>query len=141
MSSPRTILQNDYSQGSAKTEVTIAIVNPSNLRQITYVKRIKIDTGFNGGFYIRESEMSQLDIIGVKPRVGGTTLADNRRVTSHNCFGYLQKIGNYQLPSPGIEISIVFQGTSPEGLLGLEAISNWIVTFDGPAESFKIDSP
>jgi hypothetical protein len=65
-------------------------------------------------------------------------LAGNVPVTAHHCFGYLQKIGNYELPPPGIEITLVFQGNRAQGLLGLEAISHWVVTFDGPAQSFKI---
>lgn len=139
MSSPHTILQRDYSQGRAITNARIVVRNPDNLRQITFTKKIMVDTGFDAGCYIRESEMSQLDIIGVRPSVGKVTLADNKKVASHYCLGYLERIGGYELPSPGIEITVVFQGTDPEGLLGLEVLSNWIVTFDGPAQSFKIE--
>ena len=56
------------------------------------------------------------------------------------CVGFLQRIGNHSLQPPGIEITIVFQGTKPRGLLGLEAISNWVVMFDGPSQNFKITS-
>jgi hypothetical protein len=138
MSSPRTILQKDYSEGRAIADVKIAVINPDNFRQITFEKKAKIDTGFDAGFHIQESEMSQLAPIGVRPAVGPITLAGNIPATAYHCFGYLQKIGDYELPPPGIEITLVFQGTRPQGLLGLEAISNWVVTFDGPAQSFKI---
>ena len=141
MSSPRSILRKGYSSGRAITDVRIAVVNPDNFRQVTFEKRVKIDTGFDAGFHIQESEMSQIATIGVRPAVGTVTLAGNIPATARHCFGNLQRIGDYDLPAPGIEITIVFQGTRPEGLLGLEAINNWIVTFDGPAQSFSIACP
>lgn len=138
MSSSRTILKKAYSEGRAITDARVAVINPDNLRQVTLQKKVKIDTGFDAGFHVQESEMSQLDIIGIKPAIGNYMLAGNIPVTAHYCFGYLQKIGDHELPPPGIEITLVFQGTRTQGLLGLEAISNWIVIFDGPAQSLKI---
>lgn len=142
MSSPQTIVQRDYSQGRAIIDVRVAVINQENHRQVTFSgRRIKIDTGFDAGFHIRESEMSQLATIGIRPVVGPVTLAGNMPATARFCFGYLQKIGDHELPAPGVEITIVFQGTNPEGLLGLEAIGNWVVTFNGPSQSFTIDRP
>ena len=138
MSYSRTIVRQDYSDGKAITDVKVAVINPDNLRQITFEKKVQLDTGFDAGFHIMESEKAQLELIGVRPPIGKVTLAGNVTASAHYCFGYLQKIGDYQLPPPGIEITLVFQGDKPTGLLGLEAMSGWIVTFDGPAQSFRI---
>lgn len=119
-------------------DVRVVVINPQNLRQIAFNKRVKIDTGFDAGFHIRESEMADLQTIGVRTTVGNVTLAGNITKTAYYCFGYLQRIGDYMLPAPGIEITLVFQGDRTEGLIGLESISNWIVTFDGPSQQFKI---
>jgi hypothetical protein len=138
MSSPQTILQKKYSEGRAITDVEIAVVNPLNYRQVVLQKKVQIDTGFDSGAHIRESEVGELATIGIKPTIGVVKLAGNVSAKAQYCLGYLQKIGNHSLPAPGIEITLVFQGTTPHGLLGLEAISKWIVTFDGPAQFFKI---
>jgi hypothetical protein len=138
MSKSVNILEKKYSDGKAITDVRIAVINSHNLRQVTLEKTVKIDTGFDAGFHIQESEISQLDLIGVKPVRGTATLAGDIHVTAYHCFGYLQKIGDFELPPPGIEITLVFQGNRAQGLLGMEAISNWVVTFDGPANSIKI---
>jgi len=138
MSSQRTIVHKDYSDGKAIIDVKVAVINPDNLRQTVFEKKAKLDTGFDAGFHIMESEKAQLDLIGVRPTIGKVSLAGNVNASAQFCFGYLQKIGDYELPPPGIEITLIFQGTRPTGLLGLEAMSGWIVTFDGPAQSFKI---
>ena len=138
MSSPQTVLQKHYSEGKPIADVEISVVNPINSRQVTLQRKVQIDTGFDSGVHIKEAEVSELAIIGVKPHIGSVKLAGNVSAKAHFCLGYLQKIGDYSLPPPGIEITLVFQGTMPQGLLGLEAINNWIVTFNGPAQLFKI---
>jgi hypothetical protein len=138
MSNPGIILQKSYVEGRAIADIEILVVNPVNFRQIILRKRVQIDTGFDSGVHIRETEAGDLAIIGVKPSLGPLKLAGNVVASGQFCLGYLQKIGDYSLPPPGIEITLVFQGTSSQGLLGLEAIKSWIVTFNGPAQSFKI---
>jgi len=132
------ILEKNYSEGRAIADVRVAVLNPDSLRQVTFEAKAKIDTGFDAGFHIRESEMSQLAMIGIRPIAGTVTLAGNVPATAYHCFGYLQRIGDHELPPPGIEIALVFQGNRPQGLLGLEAMSSWTVTFNGPAQSFSI---
>lgn len=138
MSNPATILQKSYSGGKAITDVEIAVTNPVNSRQIILHKTVQIDTGFDLGIHIREIEAGDLAVIGVKPFIGSAKLAGNVVAKAQYCVGYLQKIGSFSLPAPGIEITLVFQGTASHGLLGLEAIKNWTVTFDGPTQSFMI---
>lgn len=140
MTPSTTILQKDYSDGKAMTIVRVAVINPDNLRQTVFETKVKLDTGCDLGFHTMESHKSQLDIIGIKPTIGKVTLAGNVPATAHYCLAYLQKIGDYELPAPGIEVTMVFQGTRSTGLLGLEAMNSWIVTFDGPAQSFRIIS-
>ncbi|MCJ7423530.1 hypothetical protein MUP01_04590 [Candidatus Bathyarchaeota archaeon] len=141
MSSARTILRENYSNGRAMTNIRIAVLNRDGSRQTTIQKRVQIDTGFDSGVQIRESEISELSIIGVKPTHGSVTLAGNIPASAYYCLGYLQRIGEWELPPPGMEIVLVFQGSNREGLLGLEVLSHWIATFDGPNQSFKIVCP
>jgi hypothetical protein len=138
MSKPVTILQKNYLGGKAITDVEIAVTNPVNSRQIILHKTVQIDTGFDLGVHIRETEAVDLAIIGVKPFIGSAKLAGNVVAKAQYCYGYLQKIGGFVLPIPGIEITLVFQGTASSGLLGMEAIKNWNVSFDGPSQSFII---
>lgn len=141
MSSTRTILKENYSDGRAMTNIQILVLNRDGSRQITIRKRVKIDTGFDSGVHIRESEMSELSIIGVKATLGSVTLAGNIPANAHYCLAYLQQIGEWEFPPPGMEIVLVFQGSNREGLLGMEVLSHWITTFDGPNRSFKIVCP
>jgi hypothetical protein len=141
MISTRTILKENYSDGRAMTNIRILVLNRDGSRQITIRKRVKIDTGFDSGVHIRESEMSELSIIGVKATLGSVTLAGNIPTNAHYCLAYLQQIGEWEFPAPGMEIVLVFQGSNREGLLGMEVLSHWITTFDGPNRSFKIVCP
>ena len=138
MSKPQTILQKSYSAGKAITDVEIAIINPVNSRQTVLRKTVQIDTGFDLGVHIKETEAGDLAPIGVKPIIGSAKLAGNVIAKAQYCVGYLQKIGGFILPTPGIEITVVFQGSASNGLLGMEAIKNWNVSFDGPSQSFII---
>ena len=113
-------------------------MNPVNAKQIILRKTVQIDTGFDLGIHIRETEAGDLSLIGVKPLIGSAKLAGNVVAKAQYCVGYLKKIGDFSLPSPGIEITLVFQGSASRGLLGLEAIKSWNVTFDGPGQSFII---
>jgi len=140
MTAPQPILQMNYSQGKAVTDVEIVVFNPINSRQVSYRKRVQIDTGFDSGVHIRELDAGELAMIGITPPRGSVTLAGNVPAQARYCAGYLQKIGDYSLQPPGIPITVVFQGTTQQGLLGLEAIRNWVVEFDGPGQSFKITS-
>jgi hypothetical protein len=140
MTAPQSILQSHYSQGKAITDVEIVVFNPMNSRQVSFKKKVQIDTGFDSGVHMRELDAGELATIGVNPPRGSVTLAGNVPAQARYCVGYLQKIGDYSLPSPGIPITVVFQGTTQQGLLGLEAIRNWVVEFDGPRQAFKVSS-
>jgi len=141
MSSTHTILRENYSDGSAMTNIRIVVLNRDGSRQITIRKRVKIDTGFDSGVHIRESEMSELSTIGVKPTPGPMILAGNVPANAYHCLAYLQQIGEWEFPAPGMEIALFFQGSNRDGLLGMEVLSHWITTFDGPNRSFKIVCP
>ena len=141
MSPPPSIVEENYSNGSPFTDVRIAVINRENSRQITIQKRVRIDTGFDAGVHIRESEMSELSMIGIRLTPGPVTLAGDVPATAYFCFAYLQQIGDFELPPPGMEVTLVFQGSRREGLLGLEILNNWIVTFNGPEQFFEIVRP
>jgi hypothetical protein len=138
MSTARSILERNYSEGKPKVNIKIAIINPNNLRQITIEKNVRIDTGFDAGVHIREAEMSELSTIDMKPFVGTVSLAGDIPATAHYILAYLQQIGDYLLPPPGIEVTLIFQGSGREGLLGIEVLNHWTITFNGPQKSYKI---
>jgi hypothetical protein len=141
MSPPINIIEKNYSNGKPFTDVRIAVINRENLRQITIQKKVRIDTGFDAGVHVRESEMLELSTIGIRPTPGSATLAGDVTAKAYFCFAYLQQIGDFELPPPGMEVTLMFQGSGREGLLGLEILNNWIVTFNGPEQFFKIVHP
>ena len=61
MSSSQTILQKNYTEGKAITEVEIAVVDPISSRQVIFKKNVQIDTGFDSGVQIRELDAGELD--------------------------------------------------------------------------------
>jgi len=140
MSSERHIFGDHYTDGKPCVTVKVAIVNEENGRQITIQKTVKIDTGFDGGIHVAEHHKADVTMIGVNPVVGTVTLAGETPSTAYHCLAYLQQIGNFQLPMPGIEMVLVLHGTAQRGLLGLDILKHWIVKFDGPNEFFKITS-
>jgi len=138
MSPSQHILEDRYSDGKPNATVRIAVINPETFRQVTIKRKVRIDTGFDAGVHIAQSVMSELSVIGVEPTAGAVILAGNIRATAHFCHAYLQQIGDHELPAPGIEIALIFQGSDVHGLLGLEVLNHWIVTFNGPHQFFKI---
>ena len=46
-----------------------------------------------------------------------------------------------EFPPPGMEIILGLQGSDYQGLLGLEILNHWIITFNGLDRFFKIMRP
>lgn len=138
MSSDRLILEDDYSQGRAFVRVRITIVNPTNGRQTCIEKAFKIDTGFDGGFHVSQLHRAEISLIGVDPTPGPIGLAGGRSEVGYYCLAYLQQLGDYEFPMPGIEAELILHGSSHHGLLGLDVLKHWITKFDGPNQNLTI---
>jgi len=138
MNANRRVFAGRYRQGKPFVRAKVVVVNPINGRQITIEKNFWIDTGFEGGFHIAEVHLSEIRIIGVDPAVGSVGLAGGERRRGYFCFAFLQQIEDYELPPPGIEATLILQGSSDHGLLGLEVLKNFTVKFDGPNEMLTI---
>lgn len=134
MNSQRHILEKHYIRGRPYVKGKIVIVNPETGRQITIERHFLVDTGFDGGFHVAEAHVSEIRLIGVNPPSGTVGLAGGARRLGYYCYAFLQQIGNYEFPAPGIEAMLVLQGASKHGLLGLEILKHFIAKFDGPSE-------
>jgi len=140
MSSGQSIFEGHYVNGKPYVRAKVVIVNPQTGRQTTIEKEFKIDTGFDGGIHVAQSHIADITLIGVNPVVGTIGLAGGIPNQAYRCFAYLQQIGNYELPMPGIEVELVLHGSSRHGLLGLEILKYWITKFDGPNQFLTIMS-
>jgi len=140
MSSDRLIFKDHYTHGRPYVRAKVVIVNPETGRQTTIKKDFWIDTGFEGGAHVAEAHVSEVNLIGVKPRLGTVGLAGGERRRGFFCLAYLQQIGDCELAAPGIEATLILQGSANHGLLGLEILKHFIAKFDGPNELLTIMS-
>lgn len=138
MNSRRRILEEHYIRGRPYVKGKIVIVNPETGRQTTIERDFWVDTGFDGGFHVAEAHLSDIRLIGVNPPLGTVGLAGGDRRPGYYCYAFLQQIGNYEFPAPGIEAMLVLQGASRHGLLGLQILKHFIAKFDGPNEVLTI---
>ena len=140
MSSDPDICEDHYTQGKPIFSAKIVVVNPVSLRQATIQKDLWIDTGFDGGIHVAQFHEADITMIGVDLLSGTVGVAGGRTEASRRCFAYLQQIGDYELPVPGIEAELILHGSARHGLLVLDILKQWTVKFDGPNELFKITS-
>ena len=138
MNPSQLIFQNRYTDGRPFVRAKIVIVNPETGRQTTIEKDFKIDTGFDGGIHVAQACMDDIRMIGIDPAVGTYLQADGIPSPGHHCHAYLQQVGDYNFPMPGIEAELVLHGRSRYGLLGLEILRYWIAKFDGPNDLLTI---
>ncbi len=141
MSSDRDIFEGSYTQGSPFVTAVIVVANELTGRVTTIRKQLKIDTGFDGGIHVAHLHRDSIALIGVNLTSGLWEVAGGGRVNADHCHAYLQQIGEFEFPRPGIETILVLQGSSDHGLLGLEVLNNWLLMFNGPNRSFKISHP
>jgi hypothetical protein len=80
------------------------------------------------------------NLIGVTPSPRAVGLAGGERRRGFYCLAYLQQIEDHTFPPPGIEATLILQGSSDHGLLGLEILKHLIAKFDGPKESLTLIS-
>jgi hypothetical protein len=140
MSANPDICEDHYTQGRPIVTAKIVIVNPETLRQATIEEDFWIDTGFDGGIHVAESHRADITLAGVNLLSGTIGVAGGRTELADRCLAYLQQIGDYELPMPGIETELILHGSARYGLLGLDILKHWIAKFDGPNEHFKITS-
>jgi hypothetical protein len=140
MSPNRRIFGDHYTHGKPFVEARLVVINPTTLRQTTITRQFWIDTGFNGGAHVADVYVQEISQIGVSPRLGPVGLAGGISKPGHFCVAYLQQIGDYEFPAPGIEATLILQGSSNHGLLGLEVLNHFVAKFDGPNQSFVITS-
>lgn len=138
MSTDQDIFQGHYTHGKPFVKARIVIVNPETGRQTTIEKNFWIDTGFDGGVHVAQAHLSEIQLIEVNPRLGPVGLAGGVNRPGYYCHAYLQQIGDYEFPAPGIDSMLILQGSSGHGFLGLEILRRFIATFDGPREFLKI---
>lgn len=142
MSSNRHICETNYTHGRPYIRARVVIVNPETARQTVIEEDFWIDTGFDGGLHVAQSHMPDITMIGVSPRIGSINVAGGGRPrTAYRCHAYLRRIGDHELPMPGIESELVLHGSDRHGLLGLDILKNWIVNFNGLNEFFTITTP
>jgi hypothetical protein len=141
MTSDNLILERQYAQGKPVVRAVVVIVNPENGRQTTIEKNFRIDTGFDGGAHVPDVHVAEANLIGVTPVPSTVILAGNEPRKACYCVAYLREIGNHELPAPGIEATLVLQGSSNLGLLGLEILKHFVAKFDGIREVLTITSP
>src|SRR5271157_2857076 len=138
MSRELDIFRDTYTQGKPFVRAKIGIVNPENWRQTTIETVFWIDTGVDGGVHIPRAFELDATGVGVTLLNGTIVVAGGRIESTHRCFAYLLQIGDFELPAPGLEAEIVFQGTNNYGLIGLDILKNWTIKFDGLNQFFKI---
>lgn len=138
MSSDRHIFESRYTSGRPYIRVKVAIINTVTGRQTIIDKEFWIDTGFGGGVHVAEIHRSDANLAGVIPTLGTVGLAGGLSRQAYYCLAYIQKIGDCDLPAPGIETHLILQGSSNYGLLGLEILRHFIAEFDGPNQLFKV---
>lgn len=141
MSSNRCIHEDHYSSEGAFVRAKVAIVNLETGRQTTLHKVFLIDTGFDGGIHVSRFHEAEITGIGVFLSDGNYSLAGGRSESVKRCLAYLQRLGSYEFPAPGIEVELILHGRDNYGLLGLGVLNRWIVNFDGPKEFFRIKHP
>jgi len=134
----RLIFEDHYTHGKPYVRAKVVVVNPETGRQTTIEKDFWIDTGFEGGAHVAEAHISEVNLTGIKPRLGTVGLAGGESRRGFFCFAYVQQIGDCELPSPGIEATLILQGSSKHGLLGLEFLRHFVAKFDGPDELLTI---
>jgi hypothetical protein len=132
------IFESSYNQGRPFVRAKIGIVNLENSRQTTIETVFWIDTGFDGGIHVARTFESDAKGVGVSLLDGSIGMAGGRTETAHRCFAYLQQIGDFELPAPGLEAEIIFHGMDRHGLIGLDILKNWTIKFDGLNQFFKI---
>jgi hypothetical protein len=141
MSPEQIISEHRYTDRKPFVRAIVAIINEQTAQQITIQKDLWIDSGFDGGIHVAQSHKSDITMIGVNPRPGPIGLAGGRSSSADRCFAYLQRIGNHEFPMPGIEVELILHGSSSYGLIGLDALKQWIIELNGPNEFFKIRQP
>jgi hypothetical protein len=138
MSTQRHIFAGRYTHRRPYVKARLIIINEETGRQAIIEKDFWIDTGFDGGIHIAEIHRYDITMIGVNPVPGTIGVAGGRSELANRCFAYLQQIGDYEFPMPGIEVELILHGSASHGLIGLEVLRNWVIKFDGQNEFFTI---
>jgi hypothetical protein len=141
MSSDEPIHNANYTQGKPIVKAIILLINPDDMRQEAIEADLWIDTGFDGGLHIASFHMASATLIGLNLFPGNIGVAGGKTDVAYRCLAYLQKIGDKYFPAPGLEAELIFHGGDRHGLLGLDILKNWILTFNGPNEVFEIKKP
>jgi hypothetical protein len=128
------ILRRGYLEEKPFVNAKISILNPQTGAITTFNEKCWVDTGFSGGIHVPIFRRSEASMVGVTPRYTSLTLAGGVRVPGYVCYAYLVQIEDHDLPSPGLETELIMQGNLNYGLVGLDVLKRWIITFNGPAQ-------
>jgi len=100
-----------------------------------------VDTGFDKDIFVPGYRTSEISQLGVRLYDAKLMLADGREVMGKSCLARVEKIGDHEFPSPGIEINLLCHGEPKNSLLGLRLLSRWVAEFHGPKQVLTLFEP
>lgn len=117
--------------------------HPSGIRQAKLNLDFKMDTGYDGYAFISEDHIPNITPSGVRLYPLGPeatmTFGNGRVVRGQGlaCRAHLVKIGDYEFPPPGLDLTLLVYGHG-EPVIGLRLLSRWIAEFNGPRQLLKL---
>jgi hypothetical protein len=102
-----------------------------------------VDTGFSGGLRGDTNLHEVLEAMGFQAMDATLGTADNRahdaRVYPVRILAIVTSAGDVQLPRPVDALLVCF--AVGDALVGLGALEQWVVEFDGPSRTLRISLP
>jgi len=126
----------NYDNGHAVIYVTITIPKLLKNHQIQVDINCVIDTGFDSGILLPDTVAPNREIIDKLPQTV-LRLADESEITAFVCVGYIQKIDNHPFTNPGKPVTVIIYRQAG-GLVGMDTLKHFSVTFDGFSQRFTI---
>jgi predicted aspartyl protease len=133
------VITKKYTSKKAYIRVKGAIMNQVNGRQIPLDCECRIDTGFDGGLMIPFWHKDEIETIDVQPRLTNITIADGSTVPALICAVHIQEVENQTFPMPGRPVMLVMCGNRKGDLLGMDALKQSTILFDGPNQKYTMN--
>jgi predicted aspartyl protease len=127
-----------YTDKKAFIKIKGAIINEVNGRQLPLDCDCRVDTGFDGGIMIPFWRKQEIESISVQPRPTNITIADGSKIPAFVCAAHIQEIENHTFPSPGRPVMLVMCGNWAGVLLGMDALKQSTILFDGPRQQYTM---
>jgi hypothetical protein len=132
------IINKKYEKKKAYIKIKGSIINTYNARQVPLNCECRIDTGFDGGLLIPFWHKDEIQSIDVQPVATTMTVADGRKIPAFVCAAHIQEIETRTFPMPGRAVMLVMCGNYPGVLLGMDALKQSTIFFDGPNQEYTI---